>query len=69
MTIRQTHTFAVLEVPAYFYRFVRNALVEAGYDHAILNEEGEVLDMHGIALRAKPPASKKRTDQDLTDTK
>lgn len=52
MTLRATRTFAILEVPDDFYELVRKRLVEAGYDHALVNEnDAECLDMHGIALR------------------
>lgn len=53
--IRSTHTYAVLDVSPEAYAEIRRRLEEAGYAHAFddRNEGGEVIDMHGIALRAK----------------
>lgn len=52
--MRTTRTYAVLPVPSVFYDLIKAALLDAGYDHAILREgDGEVLDMHGIALAAE----------------
>jgi len=50
-----THTYAVLEVPSAVYAAVRALLKRADYDHAFHTRdgEGELIDMHGIALRAK----------------
>ena len=49
-----THTYAVLEVPNAVYAAVRALLGAADYDHAIhADDKGEVIDMHGIALRSK----------------
>lgn len=49
-----THTYAVLEVPRAVYAAVRALLDAAGYQHAFHAEkDGEVIDMHGIALRSK----------------
>lgn len=49
-----THTYAIAEVSQSAYNEIRAVLVEAGYQHAIHDNLGdEVLDMHGIALRAK----------------
>ena len=59
MTIRQTHTYAVLEVSPAAYREIRGALEAAGYAHAFhQGGDGEVIDMHGIALGvgARPEA-------------
>lgn len=50
-----THTYAVLEVPPEAYAAVRTLLVEAHYEHTFHRDGGaEVIDMHGIALRADP---------------
>lgn len=49
MTIRQTHTYVTMDVPVEFYNYVRKRLLDAGYDHAV-NDEQHELDMHGIAL-------------------
>lgn len=49
-----THTYAVLEVPSAVYAAVRALLAAAEYDHAFHDDkDGEVIDMHGIALRSK----------------
>lgn len=46
--LRQTHTYAVMGVSQSTYAEVHRKLLEAGYEHAIM-DNGE-LDMHGIAL-------------------
>lgn len=52
-----SRTYAIAEVSPAVYAEVRALLVAAGYEHAIHREDdGEVLDMHGIALRAIEPA-------------
>lgn len=49
-----THTYAVLDVPRAVYAAVRALLSAADYQHAFhANNDGEVIDMHGIALRSK----------------
>lgn len=50
-----THTYAVLDVPRAVYAAVRALLDAANYAHAFHfhAEDGEVIDMHGIALRSK----------------
>ena len=49
-----TYTYAILEVPLAVYAAVRALLDRAGYQHAFHPEkDGEVIDMHGIALRSK----------------
>jgi hypothetical protein len=51
------HTYAVLEVSPEAYREIRALLEAAGYEHAFHREhEGEVIDMHGIAITAKEGA-------------
>jgi len=54
-----THTYAVLDVPKAVYSAVRALLAAAAYQHAFHeNSLGEeVIDMHGIALRAKAGSS------------
>lgn len=48
------HTYAVLDVPRAVYAAVRALLDAAGYEHAVQTDRlGEVIDMHGIALRSK----------------
>lgn len=54
--MRATHTYAVLEVPRTVYAAVRALLARASYDHAFhAKPDGEVIDMHGIALRSMDP--------------
>ena len=49
-----SYTYAVLEVPRSVYAAVRALLEQAQYDHAFHKEkDGEVIDMHGIALQAR----------------
>ncbi len=52
--MKQTHTYAVLEVPRAVYAAVRALLDRADYQHAFhTKDDGEVIDMHGIALKSK----------------
>lgn len=46
--LRQTHTYATLDVSASAYDEIAASLREAGYDHVFM-EDGAI-DMHGIAL-------------------
>jgi hypothetical protein len=56
--VKVTHTYAVLDVPATVYAAVRALLTRAEYTHAFhYGTDGEVIDMHGIALRAIGGAS------------
>jgi len=48
-----TRTYAHLNVPSEFFEYVKKRLIEAGYGHAIL-DDGDTLDMHGIALVTEP---------------
>ena len=49
-----TYTYAVLDVPRAVYAAVRALLDRANYQHAFhADKDGEVIDMHGIALRSK----------------
>lgn len=48
MTLRRTHTYAVLEVSDAAYQEIKAKLQAAGYDHAFM-EDGEI-DMFGIAV-------------------
>ncbi len=50
-----THTYAILDVPRAVYAAVRALLDRASYQHAFIDKgmDGEVIDMHGIALRSK----------------
>ena len=50
-----TYTYAILDVSANAYREIREKLAAAGYQHAFADQgDGEVIDMHGIALKADP---------------
>lgn len=55
--VRTTHTYAVLEISPEAYGEIRGKLSEAGYDHAFDDTrlDGELIDMHGIALKAAVP--------------
>ena len=49
-----TYTYAILDVPKAVYAAVRALLGAADYQHAFhADNDGEVIDMHGIALRSK----------------
>lgn len=50
-----THTYALLEVPSSVYAAVRALLAQAQYQHAFIDTrtDGEVIDMHGIALKSR----------------
>lgn len=53
-----THTYAVLDVPRAVYAAVRALLDRANYQHTFVpGKDGEVIDLHGIALRSKGPTS------------
>lgn len=45
-----THTYAVLDVSAACYAEIRRRLAAADYRHAF---HGDVIDMHGIAIRVE----------------
>lgn len=50
--MRTSRTYAILEVSPEVYAEIRAKLEAAGYEHALHREDdGEVIDMHGIALR------------------
>lgn len=56
--MRSTHTLAQLPVSPEAFTEIRDALIAAGYDHAVLSEDdGTMLDMTGIGLvlRAEAP--------------
>jgi hypothetical protein len=54
--MRTTRTYAILEVEPEIYAKIRKQLEEAGYDHAFhINGDDHVIDMNGIALKAKEP--------------
>jgi|SRR6185295_6072699 len=51
-----TYTYAILEVSPSAYQEIHDALERAGYAHCFEGREG-VIDMHGLALRAKDPVA------------
>jgi hypothetical protein len=62
VTLRSTHTFVELEVPAALYDFVARAMIDADYRHVFQGratpEAGRdcgPIDMHGIALTRGGP--------------
>ncbi len=60
-----THTYAVLDVPRPIYATVRALLAAAEYQHAFhAKADGEVIDMHGIALRANQTGPRGQGDGD-----
>lgn len=53
-----TYTYAVLDVPRTVFAAVRALLDQADYGHAFhAKPDGEVIDMHGIALRSRDQAA------------
>lgn len=59
MTVRTTHTYALLDVSPACYEEIRAKLAEAGYDHLFHEDvDGDrvatVIDMQGLALREEP---------------
>ena len=59
-----TYTYAVLDVPAAVYAAIRALLERADYGQAFhADADGEVIDMHGIALRASGGG---KTETDIT---
>lgn len=53
--LRQTRTYAVMEVSAPVYQEIAGKLREAEYSHAFIGDgETDQLDMHGIALQVAP---------------
>ena len=53
MSTRSTYTYAILEVSAPVYEEIRKKLAAAGYGDQFGKDDGaEVIDMHGIALKA-----------------
>lgn len=56
MAMRVTHTYAVLEAPGPVFQFLRQALEEAGYRHALIEDHGQQLVvMNGIAVALESP--------------
>jgi hypothetical protein len=51
-----TYTFVVLKLSQAAFQEVRDKMVAAGYEHALdRNGDGELVDMHGIAVQAETP--------------
>lgn len=51
---RTTYTYAIVPVSQSTYDEVRKILSDAGYQHLLGDDEdGEVIDMHGLALQVK----------------
>lgn len=51
MAIKQTHTFALLELSESAFDEIKEKLKEAGYEHAFMEEDGKLtIDMHGIGV-------------------
>jgi len=52
MTLRQTHTYSILNVSQTTFDEIKNILLAAGYGDMIRDDgNGSVIDMHGIALK------------------
>lgn len=49
-----SYTYALLPVSRETFDEIKRALLAAGYEHAF-RDDGEVIDMHGIALQRKVP--------------
>lgn len=55
--MRQTHTYALMEVSEKTHAEIKGKLIEAGYSHALHKEpDGMALDMRGIALKVEAGA-------------
>lgn len=53
-----TYTYAVLHVSPFVYDEIRGLLKARGYSHAFRRDsDGEVIDMHGIALQREEAPS------------
>lgn len=54
--MKTTHTYAILEISPAAYDEIRSKLGAAGYESQFHEDDGqEVIDMHGIAVRASEP--------------
>ncbi len=52
MKLRTTHTYALMDVSPAVYAEIRAKIIEAGYEHTIMAQDGaECIDMTGIALQ------------------
>jgi hypothetical protein len=55
MSIRNTHTYVILEIDPEAFNDIKKKLRDAGYDHAFM--PGGEIDMHGIAIAPDPARS------------
>ncbi len=53
--LRQTHTYAVLPVSKAAFDEIKGKLEAAGYQH-VFDNNGAIIDMHGIALEVERDA-------------
>lgn len=62
-----THTVATMEVSPLVFEEIKAKLQAAGYDHAILDEDGsQLIDMTGIGLERSGQLSEKLLDIDIS---
>lgn len=60
--ISTSHTFAVMELSEKTYEEIFSKIAQAGYDHALLEEDGkQLIDMHGIAVMQEDLVKSDRT--------
>lgn len=58
--MRHTHTLVQMTVPRYVYELIKEKLLEAGYDHAVMDHRDDnMLSMHGIGLVAEAEPAEK----------
>lgn len=57
MHLRQTHTFATLEISPKAFAEIKRKLKAVKYDHAFVDE---AIDMHGIGLVSTPKRKKRK---------
>jgi len=64
MGIKQTHTYAKLELSSDAYDEIKEKLVRAGYQQAFINDG--TIDMHGIGVTRGPalPSTNLNTAED-----
>ena len=66
---RTTHTYTVLPISRVAYRELRARLEASGYHHAIHTDaDGEVIDLHGVAVQAIEPKAAVDATTDDGDT-
>lgn len=60
MRLRQTHTFAILELSAAAFEEIKEKLELAGYEENFIYKGKElIIDMNGIAVKTKEKYDKK----------